>query len=448
MTGSVLGIQGPPGNGKTTLVRNGISKCFFDDENGHRPTAMIGLGGFADGAALVGHDFTYVGSKWGKIVDILVSKKCMNPIIYIDELDKVSNTEHGKEIVGILTHLTDASQNEEFEDKYFSGIKLDLSKALFIFSYNDRNKIDRILRDRITEVLTSSLKIHDKVNIVSKFVLPEAYEMNGFTMDEIEFPEPIIRYIINEYTYEAGVRKLKEKIMNIVQTINYNKIESGISTPFVVTESFVDEVVDEPKMLARKIGLVPKIGVINGLYASTSGIGGITKIEVQRDVSLRNLQLLLTGNQGDVMQESCKCGRTIALNILNKPDDKYEHGIHIHTPDAATPKDGPSAGTAITLALLSLLAQVPVLNDIALTGEIDLQGHVKAIGGLEEKLLGALDAGVRKVFAPKENYENYMKIQHNFPEEFEIVLVDHINELIDPESEHYVFTEPRDFKKL
>ena len=166
MKGYVFGFEGPPGTGKTTIAKQGISQCLRDEDGIFRSFAFIALGGSSNGSTIEGHNYTYVGSTWGRIVDILMETKCMNPIIYIDELDKISKTEHGKEIVGILTHLTDSSQNEKWCDKYFAGIELDLSKALIIFSYNDPNAIDRILLDRIHRIKTKSLNSYEKTKLL------------------------------------------------------------------------------------------------------------------------------------------------------------------------------------------------------------------------------------------------------------------------------------------
>ena len=174
-----------------------------------RPFIFIALGGSSNGSTLEGHSYTYVGSTWGRIVDILMETKCMNPIIYIDELDKVSKTENGREIIGILTHLTDSSENDEFYDKYFAGIKIDLSKVLFIFSYNDYNLLDPILADRIHRIKFQKLNKHEKIHIINNYILPELLNTIGFNRYNIS--KKIIEYIINNYTQEAGVRKIKEK---------------------------------------------------------------------------------------------------------------------------------------------------------------------------------------------------------------------------------------------
>ena len=216
--GYCFGFEGPPGIGKTSLAKNGISKCLKDEEGKHRPFSFIAIGGSSNGSTLSGHNYTYVGSTWGRIVDILIENKCMNPIIFIDELDKVSKTEHGKEIIGILTHLIDSTQNENFQDKYFSGIDLDLSRALFIFSYNDPHAIDKVLLDRIHRVKFDSLSLDEKIVITNKYILPEIYKKIGLK-DMIIIDDTIIKYIIQIYTNEAGVRKLKEILFEIISEI-------------------------------------------------------------------------------------------------------------------------------------------------------------------------------------------------------------------------------------
>ena len=213
--GNVLALQGPMGNGKTTLVKEGISKAI------NRPFAFIALGGASDSAYFDGHSYTYEGSHWGRIVNILIESKCMNPVIYFDELDKVSETYKGDEIIHLLTHLTDPSQNGLFQDNYFPGIHLDLSKALFIFSFNDESKIDRILKDRMYVIHTKGFKPEDKISICRNYLLPELLDTFLFEKNEITFTNETILYIIEKYTHkEEGVRDLKRCLETIISKIN------------------------------------------------------------------------------------------------------------------------------------------------------------------------------------------------------------------------------------
>jgi hypothetical protein len=218
--GYCFGFEGPAGVGKTSLAKKGLSDCLKDGNGNSRPFAMIQMGGDSNGSTLHGHNYTYVGSTWGSIVQILIDKKCMNPIIFIDEVDKISRTEHGKEIVGILIHLLDPAQNDCFQDKYFTGIDLDLSKALFILSYNDVDAIDKILLDRVHRIKFSSLTLEDKLVISKTHILPEVYKKMGLE-DVIKFNDEVLKFIIEEYTLESGVRKLKEILFEIVGEIKF-----------------------------------------------------------------------------------------------------------------------------------------------------------------------------------------------------------------------------------
>ncbi len=439
--GAVLGLHGPPGTGKTSLIKNGLSKCLKDSNGNSRPFAFLPIGGSVNGSTLVGHNYTYVGSTWGRIVDILITSKCMNPIIFIDELDKVSNTEHGKEIISILTHLTDSTQNDEFEDKFFAGIKLDLSKALIIFSFNDISLIDYILRDRITIIETRALKMNEKITIIQNYILPEINKEVGFSNDEIIIDNSLIEYLIEKYTLEAGVRKIKEKIIEIVREINVKKyFDNSIKFPFYVTKKFCDELFElKSKVKVKKINLYPSIGIVNGLYASSTSIGGITYIQAIKFPSDKLLELNLTGSLGDSMKESVHYSLKLAFSLLSKEIQDTilsgpKFGIHLHCPEGAVKKDGPSAGTAITVALYSLLVNKLVNNKIAITGEIDLVGNVTAIGGLETKLNGAKKAGVELVLFPEENLEDIeiMRKEGTSPEDdvFKIMAVNNINDVL------------------
>lgn len=428
-SGYCFGFEGPPGVGKTSLAKKGISNCLKDIDGTSRPFTFIAIGGGTNGSTLEGHNYTYVASTWGRIVDILMEQKCMNPIIFIDELDKVSKTEHGREIIGILTHLIDPTQNDTFQDKYFNGIDLDLSKALFIFSYNDVDAIDRILLDRIHRVKFDALTLEDKLVIANNYLVPEVLEKMGLK-DVVDFSSEALTYLIEHYTYEPGVRKLKELMFEIVGEINLSGLRGEKSHSLPVSIS-IDEIKNNylkhrdevrPYKIQRSEAVV---GVINGLYANALGKGGVLPIEVCSVPSSNLFDLKLTGMQGDVMKESMEVAKTLALKLSgnkayefskNQINSLTKPGIHIHVPEGATKKDGPSAGTAITVATFSLLTNRPIRHDIAITGEICLSGYVTAIGGLEQKILGGIKAGVKTFLFPSENDKDFKKFNDSYNE--------------------------------
>ena len=425
-SGYCFGFEGPPGVGKTSLAKNGLAHCLKDENGNTRPFSFIALGGSSNGSTLSGHNYTYVGSTWGRIVDILMEKKCMNPIIFIDELDKVSRTEHGKEIIGILTHLVDTTQNMSFQDKYFNGIDLDLSKVLFIFSYNDVNAIDKILLDRIHRIKFNYLTIHDKIEITNNYILPEIYGKMGID-NIINMDNDVITFIIDNYTNEAGVRKLKEVLFEIVSEINLQMLKETkkYDIPVQIEKDDVEKIYLKHRNKIPKtiIHTEPKIGVINGLWANSLGLGGVIPIQCFYFPSTKTFDLKLTGLQGDVMKESMNVAKTLAWNLSSSDckkiffdDENKEKGLHIHCPEGAVPKDGPSAGTAITVAIYSLINNKKIKNDIAITGEINLQGMVTEIGGLELKILGGMKAGVKSFIYPHSNIKDFNKFLEKYKE--------------------------------
>jgi ATP-dependent Lon protease len=398
-----------------------LSDCLKDDEGNSRPFAMIQMGGDSNGSTIHGHNYTYVGSTWGSIVQILIDKKCMNPIIFIDEVDKISKTEHGKEIVGILTHLLDPAQNDCFQDKYFTGIDLDLSKALFILSYNDVDAIDKILLDRIHRIKFESLSIEDKLVISNSHILPEVYKKMGLE-DMIYFSNEVLKFIIEEYTSESGVRKLKEVLFEIVGEINLDilkKLTYDIELPIKISIEDVKNKYfkDKHEVKHKKIHTENKIGVINGLWANSLGKGGVIPIQSNFYPADKFLSLKLTGMQGDVMKESMNVALTLAWNLTktevkNELREKHSNilsGVHIHCPEGAVHKDGPSAGTAITTTIYSLFNDLKIKHNIAITGEISLDGFITEIGGLDLKILGAIKAGVNEILFPVENKKDFDK---------------------------------------
>ena len=424
--GYCFGFEGPPGVGKTSMAKTGLANCLLDENGNSRPFAMIQMGGDSNGSSLHGHNYTYVGSTWGGIVQILIDKKCMNPIILIDELDKISKTEHGREIVGILTHLLDPTQNDCFQDKYFSGIDLDLSKALFILSYNDVDSIDKILLDRIHRVKFSSLSLEDKLVIAETHLLPEVYKKMGLK-GIIHISEDVIKFIIDEYTSEPGVRKFKEILFEIVGEINLDILKNQqtmLDYPITIT---IEDI--KTKYFKDKRGVVHKqvhsesaVGIINGLWASENGTGGTLPIQSRFFPSNAFLGLKLTGMQGDTMTESMNVALTLAWNLTSyenkeKVRQLYEekkNGIHCHCPDGATKKNGPSAGTAICVSMFSLLNNRKIKSHVAITGEIELLGLVCEIGGLDLKFLGGIKAGVKEFLYPFENEKDYQSFMEKY----------------------------------
>lgn len=441
LKGYCFGFEGPPGTGKTSLAKNGLSKCLVDVNGERRPFSFIALGGSSNGSTLEGHSYTYVGSIWGRIVDILMETECMNPLIYIDELDKVSRTEHGRELIGILTHITDSTQNEEFMDKYFAGIKIDLSRVLFVFSYNDPDLIDPILRDRIHVVRFSPLKQADKHEVCGRHLIPEILKTVGLGRTDLVFPQDVIDFIIDHYTAEGGVRRLKEKLFEICRDLNIRHLSDPktYAFPYTVTPAFLkdDLFVEHPIVHRKRILASPRVGLTNGMYATTLGVGGITIIECFVVPKSSFMAMELTGQQGDVMKESMSVAKTVAWNLLTEEtkgalceaSKANSIGLHVHCPDGGTPKDGPSAGTAITISILSSLLKCPVNNKVAITGEIDLNGQVCQIGGLDTKVRGAKKAGVQTVLFPASNAHDLQTIKKHydpFDAEFKYAMVETI----------------------
>lgn len=428
-TGYCFGFEGPPGVGKTSLAKKGIASCLKDNEGSSRPFAFIAIGGSSNASTIDGHNYTYVGSTWGRIVDILMETKCMNPIIFIDELDKVSKTEHGKEIIGSLTHLIDPTQNDSFQDKYL-GIDLDLSKALFVFSYNDVDAIDRILLDRIHRVKFDHLTLEDKLTITKEYLFPEICSKMGLQR-VVNIRDEVVEYLIEEYTCEPGVRKLKEILFEIVGEINLIVLQENTeyNLPINVTIEDIKSkyLKDRHEFRAKNIHTDPRVGLISGLWANALGKGGVLPIEVSFCPSPNILDLKLTGMQGDIMKESMTVAKTLACYLadrdlgsknmgalLKKCEESKMQGIHIHVPEGATPKDGPSAGTAITVTLYSLLMSKKIKHDVAITGEMCLQGNVTAIGGLDIKILGGIRAGVKTFIYPKENDKDFNDFMNKY----------------------------------
>jgi endopeptidase La len=436
-----IGLAGPPGVGKTKFAQV-LSECL------NIPFVQITLGGQNDGELLHGHGYTYSGSQPGLIVKRMVDAGSARCIMYFDELDKcVSKHGNVNELTSILIHLTDPMTNNAFQDRFFQEITFPLNKVIFIFSFNDISKIDKILIDRMEIINVESYNIKEKVNITNDYLLKDLCKNVGFDYKSIIFPEPIITKIIEEYTYEPGVRSLKRSIESILLKLNLDKIykkgnfindvDYTTDNPLLIDNEILTNYLGSSKITYKTIHSKPMIGVINGMYATTSCFGGIVPIQIIGNHNGNNnkFTLRLTGNQKKIMKESIKYSFTTAINLLTHEGKKqffsnYPGGLHIHTPEAATPKDGPSAGVAFTVAFLSVMLGLKIKNNISLTGEIDLYGNITKIGGVRYKVQGAFKANVNIAYLPKENEEDYEKVKKELPEIFNdnhcCILAEHV----------------------
>jgi endopeptidase La len=447
--GTCFGLVGPPGVGKTLLAKS-VGEAL------DIPFAQITLGGQNDGELLHGHGYTYSGSQPGLIVKKMVDMGKSRCILYFDELDKATS-KHGNinEITSILIHLTDPNMNKTFQDRFFQGVEFPLDKVIMIFSYNDSKLIDPILLDRLKEIKVNPYTINDKIEICKNFIIPEISKNTGFEKNKIKFPEKTLKFIINNYTNEAGVRGIKRIIEDMYLQLNLEKINSeGLFKKqkkiINITNNEIKKIITndiiEPELIHKK----PEIGIINGLYATTNGNGGIIPIQIFNNYSpnTEKFDIKLTGNQGDVMKESVQCSLTTALNYIQNNLKKYkikdfnkylnenvQCGFHVHAPSTSTPKDGPSAGCAFTSAFISRILNKKIKNDIGMTGEIELTGKITKIGGLMFKLIGAKLAGVKKVFVPLENKKDLDDIKNKnsklIDKNFTVSTCENISEIID-----------------
>ena len=429
--GSNIGLSGPPGVGKTLLAKS-VGDIL------DLPFIQITLGGQNDGELLHGHGYTYSGAQPGMIVRKLSEIGKSRCIIYFDELDKCSSKNGVNEISSILIHLTDPNMNQNFQDRFFQGIDFPLQNCIFIASYNDANLIDPILLDRFVDINVTPYTLSDKIIIIKDFVLPEIIKEIGLDKT-IVIPDEVIKRAILEYTNEAGVRDIRHKLELVLMKINKEVLTNVIvDDNIIISWDQFKKYIDEKSYKIEKIHLEPIVGMINGLYATSSGKGGIVPIQVMPLYGEKNFTLKLTGSLGDVMKESIQCAYTTALSYIKKNGHdlieilkQFEAGFHIHAPCGATPKDGPSAGAAFTLSFISILLNKKINNEYGITGEIELTGKITKIGGLISKLQGAKLAGIKHVLVSYENEDDVTEIKEKYPEiieDIDIKLVTHIDE--------------------
>lgn len=395
LKGSIICLVGPPGVGKTSLAHS-IARSM------NRKFTRISLGGVRDEAEIRGHRRTYVGAMPGRIVNSLKQVGVNNPVMLFDEIDKMASDFRGDPASAMLEVL-DPAQNSTFEDHYIDHT-FDLSKVFFVCTANDIGGIPGPLRDRMEIIFIESYTEFEKLNIAKKYLIPQTKEENGLNDYKIPFSDASILKVINEYTREAGVRSLRREISKIFRKMA-KEILLEKTLKLSVTETKIKKYLGNAKYRADKIKKDEgKIGVVNGL--AWTAVGGTT-LEVQA-VKMEGKGLLqLTGKLGDVMQESARVAYSYVRHIKNELgiEEKFNEktDVHLHFPEGAVPKDGPSAGITITTAIISVLANKEVRQDVAMTGEITITGEVLAVGGIKEKVIGAHRVGIREVVLPFDN---------------------------------------------
>ena len=422
LKGPILCLVGPPGVGKTSLGRS-IAKA-----TGRKFTRMS-LGGVRDEAEIRGHRRTYIGSLPGKIIQNLSKVGVKNPLFLLDEIDKMAMDFRGDPASALLEVL-DAEQNDTFSDHYLE-VDFDLSDVMFVATANTMN-IPGPLLDRMEVIRIPGYTEDEKINIAKNYLSPKQLEFNGLKEDEIKFEQKSFKDIIRYYTREAGVRNLEREISKIYRKVVKKLLLGKKSKKIEINPTNLDEFLGVRKFKHGETEKNNTVGLVNGL--AWTEVGG-ELLTVDAAVVPGKGKYILTGQLGDVMQESIRAAMTVvrdrteALNILS---DFYEtKDIHVHLPEGATPKDGPSAGVSITTALVSALTENPVKKDVAMTGEITLHGQVLQIGGLKEKLLAALRGGVKTVIIPEENKKDLTEIPSNIKDNLDIKTVSWIEEVLE-----------------
>lgn len=422
--GKIICLAGPPGVGKTSIAQS-VAKALG------RNYGRISLGGVHDESKIRGHSSTYVGALPGIIVQAMKEAKSNNPLIVLDEIDKMGQDARRGDPTAAMLEVLDPAQNHSFRDD-FAGVEYDISKTFFFATANDLSTIPGPLLDRMQVISLPGYQPDEKFEIATRYLLPKQMKQTGLSAETFSVEPEAIKALISDYTREAGVRRLEGKL-NEICTLAVLKIVKGHEGPIKVGKADLKEYVGIPGGSKDEIPSEDMVGVVNGLSYSTVG-GGVLPIEVNLSPSSSGFKLVVTGNLGKVMSESAALAESLIharAPQFGIPDEKLNHArLHVHAPDGAVPKDGPSAGAAFTTALVSSLTGIPIRRDVAMTGEINSRGQVTAIGGLPEKLQGALAAGVKKALIPKENIPHLEEVPANVRDQLEIVPVGTIEEVL------------------
>ncbi len=442
---AIICFAGPPGVGKTSLA-NSIAKAL------KRKLVRIALGGLEDVNELRGHRRTYIGAMPGRIVQGLIEAKEMDPVIVLDEIDKVARSHRG-DPTAVLLEILDPEQNREFRD-YYLNFNIDLSRVIFIATANQVQYIPAPLRDRMEFIFLSSYTPQEKLEIAKKYLIPQEIKKHGLKKSEVSFTKGALELLIANYTREAGVRNLRRRIAEILRKIAKQILLDSALKKVSITVKNLPDYLEKEVFSIDEREKKDQVGVVNGL-AWTSVGGDVLKIEALKIEGKGALQL--TGNLGDVMKESSRIAFSVVKALIDtkklpidtkkipqtlkekeekrtpKPSDIYRrYDLHIHVPEGATPKDGPSAGIAMVTVIASILSEKKVRSDVAMTGEVTLRGKVLPIGGLKEKLIAAYTAKMKTVIIPKKNYENDLEdIPQEVLDALEIIPATEIKEVLD-----------------
>nr|WP_270376801.1 endopeptidase La [Mediterraneibacter faecis] len=417
----ILCLVGPPGTGKTSIAKS-LARSL------KKPFVRISLGGVRDEAEIRGHRKTYVGAMPGRIANGIRTAGVKNPVLLLDEIDKVS-TDYKGDTFSALLEVLDSEQNSKFRDHYLE-VPLDLSEVTFITTANTLQTIPRPLLDRMEIIEITSYTENEKLHIAIEHLIPKQLEKHGITDEQLSFSKKAIWKIAHNYTKEAGVRQLEREIGNICRKAAKELLTTE-KEKITVTDRNLHKFLGKEKYSYQMANAAPEVGIVRGL--AWTSVGGDT-LQIEVNVMPGKGEIMLTGQLGDVMKESARAGISYIRSVSKKyaiAEDFFEkHDIHVHIPEGAVPKDGPSAGITMATAMLSAVTGKKVRADLAMTGEITLRGRVLPIGGLKEKLLAAKNAGIQTVLIPKENTADVEELSSEITKGLEIIPVETMEEVL------------------
>lgn len=417
----ILCLVGPPGTGKTSIAKS-LARSL------KKPFVRISLGGVRDEAEIRGHRKTYVGAMPGRIANGIRTAGVKNPVLLLDEIDKVS-TDYKGDTFSALLEVLDSEQNSKFRDHYLE-VPLDLSEVTFITTANTLQTIPRPLLDRMEIIEITSYTENEKLHIAIEHLIPKQLEKHGITDEQLRFSKKAIWKIAHNYTKEAGVRQLEREIGNICRKAAKELLTTE-KEKITVTDRNLHKFLGKEKYSYQMANAAPEVGIVRGL--AWTSVGGDT-LQIEVNVMPGKGEIMLTGQLGDVMKESARAGISYIRSVSKKyaiAEDFFEkHDIHVHIPEGAVPKDGPSAGITMATAMLSAVTGKKVRADLAMTGEITLRGRVLPIGGLKEKLLAAKNAGIQTVLIPKENTADVEELSSEITKGLEIIPVETMEEVL------------------